>query len=410
MQPIEARFGTTVVKKRRYHNSTLILDGDVMNRPQYILNIIAMTAMLWLPLKTVDAQTFDVTVQNQIALAGSIFEFDIYVQRTGVTDWKMADATFQFTYNSGAFTSTAITYVVGSTQLGAGYVIAPDVNIPVRLNIEIQSPTSYASATTISPTGTRVGTFRVTTISNVNAMADLAWRTPLTTKQAMVERLANDNTAVITSGGTYIAPSNTPLPITLAAFTGGVISGTNHVRLNWTTLSEINNYGFMVQRRAEGDSLFADLPNGFVPGNGTTTEPHDYMFIDSTLGSAGRYHYRLRQIDLDGSSRYSTGIVVDFVVLSVIENAPREFKLTQNYPNPFNPETQITFSVENSGPASLQIYNIIGQHVATLFEDNAEAGRYYTLRVNGKGLASGIYLYRLQSGKKSDLKKMLLVK
>lgn len=381
-----------------------------MNRPQHILSVIAMAVILWLPLKTADAQTFDVTVQNQIALAGGIFEFDIYVTRTGATAWKMADATFQLTYNSGAFTSAAITYVSGSTQLDAGYLIAPDITIP-RINVEIQSPTSYGSATTISPTGTRIGTFRVTTISNVNAMADLAWRTPLTTRQAMVERLVNDNTAVITAGGTYIAPTNTPLPITLASFTGGIVPGTtNHVRLDWRTLSEINNYGFMVQRRTEGDSLFADLPNAFIPGNGTTTEPHDYTFIDSTLGTAGRYHYRLRQIDLDGTSHYSTSIAVDFVVLSVIENAPREFKLTQNYPNPFNPETQITFSVENSGPATLQIYNIIGQHVATLFEGNAEAGRYYTLKLNGKGLASGIYLYRLQSGKKSDLKKMLLVK
>ena len=380
-----------------------------MNRPLYLLIVITMAALLGLPFNRARAQTFDVFVQNQVAPGGGIFEFDIYVQRTGGTAWRIADATFQLTFNATAFTNLAVTYVNGSTQLGAGYLIAPDITTQ-RINVEIQSPTSYATATDVSPTGTRIGTFRVTTISDVGAMANLAWRTPMLTRQAMVQRLSNDNTAVITGNGNYIPPSNSPLPITLASFTGEMVPGTNHIRLTWRTLSELNNYGFMVQRRLDSDSAFTELPNSFVPGQGTTAEPHDYTFVDSTLTTAGRYHYRLRQIDLTGTSYFTPSIIVDLTVLSVVENAPREFKLKQNYPNPFNPSTQITFSVENTGPTTLEIFNVIGQHVATVFDGLAEAGRYYTVRMGSSDMASGLYLYRLQSGKKSDLKKMLLIK
>ena len=380
-----------------------------MKHLRIFLMMICLPATIWMATTPASAQTFEVSVQNQSAIGGGIFQFDIVVLRTGVTAWRMADATFQLTFNSGAFTSLAVTYVAGSTQLAAGYTIAPDITTQ-RINVDILSPTSYASSTDISSTtGTRIGTFRVTTISNVSANANLAWRTPLTTRQAMIQRQSNDNTTAITSNGTYVPPDNTPLPITLAAFTAQALAN-GRVKLDWTTLTEVNNYGFVVQRRRDADSLFADVQNSFIPGHGTTTEPHNYTFIDSTLASPGRYHYRLKQIDLDGTIHYSSSVTVDVIVLSVVENAPREFRLMQNYPNPFNPETKIKFSVENTAHTTMHIYNIIGQHVATLFDGIAEAGRYYTVRLDGAGLASGLYFYRLDSGKKSDLKKMMLLK
>lgn len=99
---------------------------------------------------------------------------------------------------------------------------------------------------------------------------------------------------------------------------------------------------------------------------------------------------------------------------------PTGFKLFQNYPNPFNPSTTIKFSVETTDRATIQVYNILGQHVVTLFDDVAEAGQFYRVIFSAKGgsasgrdarnLASGMYVYRLQSGNKSDLKKVLLLK
>jgi len=61
----------------------------------------------------------------------------------------------------------------------------------------------------------------------------------------------------------------------------------------------------------------------------------------------------------------------------------------QNYPNPFNPETEIAFAVESTGKATLRVYNLLGQEVATLFDGLADPGRYYRVRFGGVGLPSG---------------------
>ena len=95
---------------------------------------------------------------------------------------------------------------------------------------------------------------------------------------------------------------------------------------------------------------------------------------------------------------------------SVKETSPIAFALMQNYPNPFNPESEIKFSVEKSGRATLQVFNVAGQLVATLFDGVAEAGQYYHIRFGSSHLASGVYFYRLQSFNKTDVKKMLLMR
>ncbi len=198
------------------------------------------------------------------------------------------------------------------------------------------------------------------------------------------------------------------LPVQLASFTASLQQ--NAVRLDWRTLSEVNNYGFYVERRRESESNYSNLINNFVAGHGTTLEPHSYSFIDNTA-TGGVYHYRLRQVDLDGTVHYSEPVTINVsTATSVDEVAPKVFALFQNYPNPFNPETQIKFSVDATAQATLELYNTLGQKVATLFNDVAEAGRYYNIRVNATSLASGIYFYELQSGGRSELKKMVVLR
>jgi uncharacterized repeat protein (TIGR02543 family) len=94
----------------------------------------------------------------------------------------------------------------------------------------------------------------------------------------------------------------------------------------------------------------------------------------------------------------------------VDEVAPVVFSLSQNYPNPFNPETQIKFSVEKAAPTTLVVYSMTGAVVATLFDGHAEAGRYYRVKFGGPSLASGLYVYRLRSGDRTEVKKMLLIR
>ena len=78
---------------------------------------------------------------------------------------------------------------------------------------------------------------------------------------------------------------------------------------------------------------------GFIRGNGTTTEPQLYSFVDENL-SSGKYQYRLKQIDFDGTLEYSNTIEVDI-------NSPIKFSLEQNYPNPFNPSTNIQYAISS---------------------------------------------------------------
>jgi hypothetical protein len=201
------------------------------------------------------------------------------------------------------------------------------------------------------------------------------------------------------------------LPIQLASFTGRWLQS-HGIRLDWRTISEVNNYGFFVQRRIGGSvDEWIEVSGSFIAGHGTTNEPHDYTFTDNTAAS-GSWMYRLKQVDLDGSEYFTEPITVSAptAVGEQPEQAPKEFSLKQNYPNPFNPSTTIKFSVETTDRATLNVYNILGQHVATLFDDVAEAGQYCKVTFDARNLASGMYLYRLQSGQKSDSKRLVVIK
>jgi hypothetical protein len=93
-----------------------------------------------------------------------------------------------------------------------------------------------------------------------------------------------------------------------------------------------------------------------------------------------------------------------------IGDAPRRFELSQNYPNPFNPSTLIGFSVDQTGKTSIILYNVIGQRVATLFDGVGVSGTRYEITFNGSHLPSGVYFYRLESGTRSDVKRLLLLR
>jgi hypothetical protein len=88
---------------------------------------------------------------------------------------------------------------------------------------------------------------------------------------------------------------------------------------------------------------------------------------------------------------------------------PNAFALNQNYPNPFNPSTMIQFELPDAQFVTLKVYNVLGQEVATLINNQLGAGRYRT-EFDGKNLPSGTYLYRLQAGTFVETKKMVLVK
>jgi hypothetical protein len=201
------------------------------------------------------------------------------------------------------------------------------------------------------------------------------------------------------------------LPIQLASFSGTVVNG-NNVQLDWMTITEVNNYGFFVQRRDQGQTEFTELPNSFVPGHGTTTEPQYYTWTHQNV-LPGNYEYRLRQVDLNASETFTEPIGVTVNGVMGVGNGaevPAVFKLEQNYPNPFNPSTTVTFSLAEPNFTTLKLYNVLGQQIATLFSGTTEAGRAYVVNFDASNLGNGVYFYRLESGSQTSIKKMTLLK
>ncbi|MBV6444332.1 MAG: hypothetical protein IFNCLDLE_00593 [Ignavibacteriaceae bacterium] len=191
------------------------------------------------------------------------------------------------------------------------------------------------------------------------------------------------------------------IPVELSSFMANVMK--NDITLNWTTATETNNMGFEVERKYN-DGAFTKI--GFVNGNGTTTEGKEYAFLDKGLAS-GKYTYRLRQVDFDGTSEYSNEV-------EAVIDIPTEYALAQNFPNPFNPSTTIEFSLKADARVTLKLYNALGQEVKTILGDNYAMGNY-KIDFNASGLNSGVYFYTIEASgvdgsKFTATKKMILMK
>jgi len=188
-----------------------------------------------------------------------------------------------------------------------------------------------------------------------------------------------------------------PLPVELAFF-AGTLNG-NKVQLRWRTETELNNYGFSVERTTD-NLLWSSI--GFVEGHGNSNSPKHYNFSDSDIDQSGEYYYRLKQIDNDGTFEYSN-------VVTVTVGLPVLFALSQNYPNPFNPETRIDFRLAEKQRVSLRVYNMLGELVKELVNEEKPAGSY-SVTFDGTNVPSGIYVYRIQTEGFSENKKMTLIK
>jgi flagellar hook assembly protein FlgD len=202
---------------------------------------------------------------------------------------------------------------------------------------------------------------------------------------------------------TAIIEDTTIIPVEFTNFSASVNSG--NVLLQWETSTEKNNLGFEIERATITEN--AEINNldfrviGFVPGNGTTTNPQSYSYKDEELLS-GVYQYRLKQIDYDGSFAYSGIVELNFIAVN-------DFKLEQNYPNPFNPSTTIGYQLPKGEFVTVRIFDAIGNEVKTIVKENKPAG-VHEVNFDASQLSSGIYLYKIDAGTFHQSKKMLLVK
>jgi choice-of-anchor B domain-containing protein len=195
--------------------------------------------------------------------------------------------------------------------------------------------------------------------------------------------------------GLYVLQFEGITPVELKSFTA-FCDGKN-VNLNWSTSTEKNNKGFEIQRKA--DNTFITI--GFVQGAGTTTETKNYDYSDRDV-SPGKYSYRLKQIDFNGTYKYSDEITTEVP-------SPSEFSLLQNYPNPFNPATKIKFTIPENTLVNLSVYNSLGEVVTTLINNVLNSGNH-SIDFDASELPSGIYFARLKAGDNVKSIKMSLLK
>jgi hypothetical protein len=188
-----------------------------------------------------------------------------------------------------------------------------------------------------------------------------------------------------------------PLPVELNSF--NAMLKDQEVLLSWITQNEMKNYGFDVERRSPEDSWATIC---FVKGHGNSNSPKEYSFTDKQL-SAGKYFYRLKQIDTDGNFKYSNEleVTVTFVL--------NEFLLKQNYPNPFNPSTTIEYAIPKESFVELKVYDIIGNELTTLVSEYQPAGKFRA-EFNAANLSTGIYIAKLTAGAFTKSMKMTLMK
>ena len=193
----------------------------------------------------------------------------------------------------------------------------------------------------------------------------------------------------------------TYIPVELKSFIA-IVSGQT-ILLKWITATEINNRVFEIQRKkAEAQDQLEWEKIGLEYGNGTSTIPHQYFYTDKNV-APGKYKYRLKQIDFDGTLEYSKEVGVDV-------NSPTKFTLEQNFPNPFNLETNINFTIPEGTNVSMKLYDITGREVRVLVNEKKQPG-FYTITLKGGDLSSGVYFYRLvTSSGFTAVKKLILLK
>jgi hypothetical protein len=204
------------------------------------------------------------------------------------------------------------------------------------------------------------------------------------------------NCGIGTAPGLCFALIGDIVPVELTSFNATVIA--NNIELKWHTATELNNSGFEIERKfSNSDWEKID----FVEGNGTTSEENDYSYTDKNIKN-GKYFYRLKQLDYDGSFEYSKEVEIEFLGIT-------EFSLSQNYPNPFNPSTRIKYHVSSISHVTLKVYDVLGNEIATLVDEEKPSGMY-NAQFTMNNLSSGIYFYRLTAGDFVSTKKMIYLK
>jgi hypothetical protein len=213
-------------------------------------------------------------------------------------------------------------------------------------------------------------------------------------------------------GAAYIYESITDLslPVELSSFTAE--SQSTGVLLKWTTESEIENLGFVLERREKADKekwteIVSYKSNPALAGQGSTNERHEYQYLDKVVQPGVTYEYCLADVDYYGRITWHNPISITAAIMTVV--VPTEFGLYKIYPNPFNPSTNLRYGIDHDGQTTLQVYNLQGQLIETLVNTYHAAGTY-DFNWQPENISAGVYIVQLQSGNLSYRQKVAHVK
>lgn len=184
-----------------------------------------------------------------------------------------------------------------------------------------------------------------------------------------------------------------------------------HVRKTSGLLGLLALTFFLVLAQSEAKAQGYQIKN-YVFGNGGEKIRGAGYVINGTVGQpligvVSNSSYKVTSgVCHDTSGIVWTGVLEGFEQVSTL---PSAYRLEQNYPNPFNPTTTITFALPRRSQVNMTLYNILGQTVATLVDRQLSAGEY-EVTLNGDGLSSGVYFYRIVAGDFVQGKKLVLLK
>lgn len=182
------------------------------------------------------------------------------------------------------------------------------------------------------------------------------------------------------------------LPIELIYFEGFAIS--NGILLRWGTATEVNNFGFEVQR-ADTSKIFEYVD--FVPGSGNSNSPKHYFIVDSTLPGYGLYFYRLKQIDTDGSYHFSDTIQIYFNPLSVEDEKLNSSQIIVFRNNYSTKEVEIEFQELSSvSNIVIEVFTILGQRVFNKTYDLSSR----RFNISYSNFSSGVYIISIKTAQK----------
>ena len=364
-------------------------------------------------------QDYNAWLTNDIQINPNEYEFDIYFKNTSYGLYLVAyglqvSLLFDESISNGGILSPS--YIAGTSEMSSAQIPDnPDISTIIggkRVWKLAAKKTDLSSSTGLSNYGygTRLGRFRITTSAPSFAAVrlNLSWNFDSTYGYKTIIEAFNPYSTT-THNLTYQSAhqnnlSNIPLPVELVSFKANVTND-RKVLLDWTTESEINNYGFEIERKvlsqqsALGNNEFETI--GFISGSGNSNSTKHYSYVDNKLNGGSKFAYRLKQIDNNGTFTYSSIQEVELIL--------SEYVLSQNYPNPFNPTTTIEYIIPQAGQVSLSVYDVLGERVSELVNEFKESG-IYTVDFDARNLPSGSYIYVLRSNGKTISKKLIVTK